>query len=86
MADMTTVQRAQTHAELMREFSDSRTSCSLTKLQLRAALDAADTWVSANAAAFNTALPVAARTALSATDKAKLLMFVVAKRFKVGAV
>lgn len=57
----------------------------LTKAQLRAAIDAADTWVDSNAAAYNTALPAAARSALTVTQKAQILQYVIARRFRDGA-
>lgn len=57
---------------------------SLSKTDVRAAIDAADIWVQDNKASFNTALPVAARNALSATQKANVLLFVVMKRFGAG--
>lgn len=60
------------------------TMAALTKPQLRAAIDAADDWASANAGAFNTALPVAARTALTAPQKALLLSYVIGKRYLRG--
>lgn len=53
----------------------------ILKADLRAAVDAIDTWVDDNAAAFNTAIPQPARGALTAKQKAALLMFVVEKRF-----
>lgn len=52
----------------------------LTKPQLRAAVDAADDRANSNAAAFNSALPAAARNALTAPQKAILLMAVISKR------
>jgi hypothetical protein len=58
---------------------------SLTKADIRAAVDAADTWASTNAAAFNTALPVAARNGLTAPQKALLLSMVVQRRWVTGA-
>lgn len=57
----------------------------LTKPQLRAAVDAADDWANSNAAAFNTALPVAARNALTGPQKALLLVYVITKRWQVGS-
>lgn len=57
---------------------------SLTKAELRAAVDAVDLWVDNNAAAFNTAIPQPARGALTAKQKAKLLMMVVEHRFEVS--
>jgi hypothetical protein len=52
----------------------------ITKADLRAAVDATDAWCDANAASFNSAIPQPARGALTAKQKAALLMYVVAKR------
>jgi hypothetical protein len=56
----------------------------LTKAELRAAVDAADAWADTNAAAYNTALPLAARTNLTAKQKAALLMLVILRRYEVA--
>jgi len=57
----------------------------LSKAQLKAAFDAADTWADSNAASFNSALPAAARTNLSAAQKARILAIVVLRRHREGA-
>lgn len=84
MAIMTDPQRVEAWAEFMREISDEREPIGVTKPDLRAALNAVDQWISDNASSFNTAIPQPARAALTATQKARLLMFVVRKRFNVG--
>lgn len=53
----------------------------LTKADVRAAVDALDDFFSTNAATINAALPQPARGALTVTQKARLLMFVVARRY-----
>jgi Ni2+-binding GTPase involved in maturation of urease and hydrogenase len=53
----------------------------ITKADLRAAVDAIDTWVDSNAASMNTAIPQPARSGLSAAQKARLLAFVALKRY-----
>ena len=53
------------------------------KTELRAAIDAVDDWVETNATEFNTAIPQPARGALTAKQKAALLMYVVDRRFGV---
>ena len=53
---------------------------SLTKANVRAALDACDDWADANAAEYNTALPQPFRGAASAADKALLLAYVCMRR------
>lgn len=85
MAVLTNAERAAVTAEYQREISTAAESCSILKSELRAAVDAADTWVDSNASSFNTALPVAARTGLTSSQKARLLMFVVARRFLNGS-
>jgi len=57
----------------------------VVKADLQAAVNAVDDWVVANAAAFNTAIPAAARAALTTAQKAHLLMYVVKKRYETGA-
>lgn len=64
--------------------SSSREPCGLNKVQFRAAIDAADAWADANAAAYNSALPPAARTTLTVAQKARILAFVLRKRWEVG--
>ena len=83
MAVLTAAERADEWAKFMRAESDERNPISITKADLRAALDAADAWADANAAAYNSALPLPARTALTARQKARLLMFVIRRRFEV---
>lgn len=56
---------------------------SMLKGDLRAAVDAADDWIEANKASFNAALPLPARTSLTARQKALLFMAVAAKKFEV---
>ena len=85
MAVMDATNRAKAMAELMREISDVREPCAITKPDLLAAINAADDWVNSNSASFNSALPTAARNGLTTSQKARLLMFVVRQRFVVGA-
>lgn len=57
----------------------------ILKPDLRAAVDAADSWAQSNAASFNSALPATARNNLTASQKALLLAYVIMKRYDVGA-
>lgn len=57
----------------------------VVKADIQAAVAAVDDWVVANAAAFNTALPQPARTVLTAAQKARLLAYVVRRRYETGA-
>lgn len=81
MATLNASLRAEATAELQRT-----ADCpgSVTKADLRAAIDAVDDWVDGNAAAFNAAIPQPARGVLTARQKAGLLLFVVTKRFGVA--
>lgn len=77
---MTSPERAACTTALMREFSRLASALGVTKAQLRAAVDAADTWCDDNAASFNTALPVAFRTTATNAQKNLLLTFVLRRR------
>lgn len=59
----------------------NREPIGITKADLRAAVDAIDTWVDSNASAMNTAIPQPARGALTAAQKARLLAMVALKRW-----
>jgi len=86
MAVLTDEQRATIWSRYMSDLSSEREQiATITKADLRDAVDAADQWVSDNAASYNTALPDAARTNLTADQKSRLLTFVVTKRFQEGA-
>jgi molybdopterin-guanine dinucleotide biosynthesis protein len=71
-------------ADLMREMSAAGEAVSITKADLRAALNAADAWADSNAASYNTAIPQPARNALTARQKARLLMYVIRRRYEVS--
>lgn len=84
MAVLTDSDRKEIWAEFMESMEKHSETTSLLKGELRAAFDAADTWVSDNASAFNSALPQPARGALTSSQKARLLMLVVRQRFVKG--
>lgn len=67
-------------AAVQRIWSDRRETCAFTKADLQAAVDATDTWIDTNAAAFNTALPVAFRTNATQAQKTYLFCLVALKR------
>jgi hypothetical protein len=85
MAVLSENDRALLWAEFMRDRSGARDPLSLTKADLRAAVNAVDDWLNTNAAAMNTAIPQPARGALTTPQKALLLQFVVARRYLSGA-
>lgn len=82
MAIMSDAGRVEVHAQLNREIPGA---IAVNKAELRAAVNAADQWVSDNAASFNAALPAAARNGLTAAQKAWLLSGVLAHRFNTEA-
>lgn len=60
-------------------FAGSET-CALSKAELRAAVDATDTWIDNNQASYNTALPQPARDNLNMAQKTVLFCVVAAMR------
>lgn len=85
MAVLSDADRLEEWADLMRDMSTAGESCSISKAELRAALNAVDQWVSDNAASLNSAIPQPARGALTAAQKARILVRVVRRRFETGA-
>lgn len=85
MATLNEADRSVAWTVFMQEESKVRQGMALTKADLRAAIDATDDWVNTNAASFNTAIPQPARGALTARQKAKLLLMVVERRFGITA-
>jgi hypothetical protein len=83
--DMAVLSDADRKAAWVRWMRENRAEVPISKVELRAAIDAVDQWVDDNAVGYNQALPVAARSGLTATQKARLLWFVVKRRFEVGA-
>ena len=83
MATMSVSDQTACYADFMD--TETATFASLLKADLLAAVQAVDSWVSSNAASFNNALPVAAKANLTASQKARLLAWVVLKRYNVGA-
>lgn len=84
MAAMNSADRAACHAELLRDLS-SETLGAVTKADVRAAVDAIDQFLHDNASGINTAIPQPARAQLTTSQKARLLMAVVRRRYLVGA-
>ena len=84
MAELTSQDRAALWADLMLRLSDERSAISITKAELRAVIDAADTWLNDNASSLNSALPLPGRTSLTTTKKALVLMYVIQKRYLAG--
>ncbi len=67
-------------AELMRL---KESYAGMSKADLRAAVNATDDWIDANQGSFNSALPLPARTSLTARQKTLVFMAVAARKFEV---
>lgn len=85
MAVLSDADRAELWAQFMRDLSAVREATALSKADLRAAINAADAWADSNAASYNTALPQPARNTLTAAQKARILSYVIARRWLRGA-
>lgn len=77
MANMSAEERRRCWAQFMRVNTES---LSITKTDLRAAVDATDQWITDNETAFNLAIPQPARGALSSTQKTLLFTYVAMRR------
>lgn len=86
MAALTSPERILVGAQFQSDSSQTRDPLpGLLKADIQAAIVAIDDWVVANAASFNTALPAAAKTNLTASQKAALLSRVLKRRYETGA-
>jgi hypothetical protein len=85
MAVLNETERVDVWAKLMRQYSSDGETIGINKPELRAAVDAIDDYMHDNAATINNALPTAAKTTLTAAQKAVLLSYVVLKRYQVEA-
>jgi hypothetical protein len=83
MAALPEGERFAAWAEFMARESMEHQAIGITKTELRAAADATDDWIEANATSFNSALPQPARSTLTARQKKLLFMFIAARRFGV---
>lgn len=85
MAVLSDAERIAVHAEVMRRLSEQRDTVSITKADLRAAINALDDFFNSNATAINNAIPQPARNNLTVSQKALLLMYVIDRRYGAGA-
>lgn len=83
MATLPDNDRAALTAEYQRELSSHREAITVSKADLRAAINALDQFLHDNATAINNAIPQPARTQLTSRQKAQILVYVIDKRFKV---
>lgn len=84
MAVLTGADREAEWAQFMRILSARNEPVEISKSDLRAVFDAADDWVEASQASYNSSLPLVGRTKLTAALKAEILLFVVRRRWEVG--
>ncbi len=84
MVALTDAKREACRAEFTQALSNIFEPLGLVKTEARAAVDATDQWISDNKAAFNTALPEPAKSAMTASQKAQMFSVVALKRFAEG--
>lgn len=84
MAALSAADRTEVGRRIMDALSSAREATVLTKAQILAAINATDDFVEANAAAYNAALPAAARNNLTAAQKARLFAMVTLRRYEVA--
>lgn len=86
MAVLSDPERAALTALFQHDFSSRREAIAgVLKADIRAAINAADQWAEDNKVSYNSALPLPARTALTASQKAAILMYIIKRRFEVGS-
>jgi len=85
MVQLSDTDRARIWRGLMRYWSNLREALgALSKQQLRDAIDATDTWIDDNQASYNSALPEAARNALTQSQKTILFCAVALARVSIS--
>jgi hypothetical protein len=84
MAVLSTADRARIWRALQRYWSNLREAVDLSKAELLAAVDATDGWIDDNQGAYNTALPSAAQSGLTAAQKTLLFCAVALLRVDPG--
>ena len=80
---LTTEERIELWAKFQRHQSSERILMSITKSELRAAVDAIDDWVDSVQSSFNSAIPQPARSALTMKQKLKIFMEILNVRWAV---
>ena len=84
MAELDTNDRVDVWTRFMQAMGPADRSEGLTKAELRAAVDAMDTFIGDNAATINNAFPQPARAALTNVEKIGIFAWVALKRFGKG--
>lgn len=85
MAVLSDTDRARTLIGLMRE-QQSAAAGNWSKAELRAAVDATDSWIDSNAASFVAALPQPFRGQSNAAQKTLLFVYVALRRAGLGRI
>lgn len=78
MAVLDATNRTRVGNEFMRRLTETLTG--VVKADLRAAVDATDSWIDSNQSSFNTALPAAFRNNATLTQKTLLFCYVAMRR------
>ena len=82
MATLSPTVQAQIQAQFMHDTSVIQQPVSgVLKADILAAVQAVDSWIDANAASFNSALPTAARNGLTQAQKLRLFVYVAQQRW-----
>jgi hypothetical protein len=84
MAVMNAAQRQAAVDEFIGDLNRAREPIAVIKADLAAAVAAVDQWASDNAASLNAAIPQPARANLTASQKARILRYVIKQRFVSG--
>ena len=83
-ASLTDSKRVQIWAETMSESSAVHESLgTLSKAELRSAVNAIDAWINTNTSSFNSAIPEPARTQLTTKQKLKIFLKIMKIRWEV---
>jgi hypothetical protein len=85
MAVLTDPDRAAIAAQMNRDISSAREPLACVRADIRATVDALDTFLNANATAINNAIPAGPRAALTSAQKARILAAVIKQRYGAGA-
>ncbi len=85
MAVLPDADRVEIWREMMSDLSNRREATPFLKADLKAAVNALDGWLDANAASANSALPQPFRGAATTQQKALLMQYVIQRRYLRGA-
>jgi hypothetical protein len=84
MAELSTADRQRIWRGIQRYASGLNQAVALNKAEIQAAVNAADTWINDNAASFNSSLPAAAQSGLTAAQKTLLFCAVALARVSIS--